>query len=945
MDDYQKFIHSSRYARWKEEEGRRETWPETVGRYVNFFYEKYGHLDPTRKVFNSIYDSILNLDVMGSMRAVMTAGPALEETQVAGYNCCFVAVDEPTVFDEIMYVLMCGTGVGFSVESQFVSKLPIVPKDLQDAADQVIVFEDSRIGWAGGFREYVSSLYAGRVPRWDLSKLRAAGVRLKTFGGRASGPEPLADLLVFTRDLFLGARGRRLTTLECHDLVCKIADIVVVGGVRRSALISLSDLEDTSIQYAKHGRWWETHPYRALANNSAVYTSRPGTGTYMREMLALYDSQSGERGIFNREAAQRKAALMGRDGSKVAGVNPCQPAWADLLTPSGLTCMGKIEVGDKVWTKEGWSTVTAKWSSGIKPVYRYGTTAGVFYGTQNHRVVSNGNKVEVEDATSIDIITGPFLLRTIDPQDVIDGLVLGDGTVHKASNDKIVLCVGKDDGDYFDSEVSDFLAPAHNGISQYAHDVVTTLTAGELPRTYERIVPDRFKNDLDKAAGFLRGLYSANGSVVGNRITLKSASPRLIEDVQLMLNALGIRSYFTTNKSKVVSFNNGDYICKESYDLNISTDRNKFVEAIGFIQKYKNDKINIVDSPKGKTTYDIVDACFVSEEEVFDITVDNGSHTYWTGGCDVSNCGEILLRSKQFCNLAEVVLRPGDNLETVKAKATVATILGTLQASLTDFKYLSPEWKENTEEERLLGVSLTGVMDWWPSVGEERAIQILQQARRTTVEVNAIVAQAIGIPASASITCVKPSGTVSQLVDSSSGIHARYAPYYTRTVRADNNDPMCKFLKDQGVPNEPDVTKPKHTMVFSFPKRSPDGAVCTKDMTAIDQLEMWKILADEWCDHNPSTTIQVKEDEWVGVFSWMYNEWDSICGIALLPYSEHTYQQAPYQEITKEEYEKKVSGMPEIEWDKLREYETEDTTSGSQELACSSGSCEIVDIN
>lgn len=627
MDDYSKFIHKSRYARWREEDGRRETWEETVTRYIDFFKRRVP--DSVLPILDSAKKRILDLEVMPSMRALMTAGKALEETNVAGYNCCFVTVDDPIVFDEIMYILMCGTGVGFSVESQFVSKLPIVPKDLQDAADQVIVFEDSRIGWAGGFREYVSSLYAGRVPRWDLSKVRAAGVRLKTFGGRASGPEPLADLLVFTRDLFLGARGRRLTTLECHDLVCKIADIVVVGGVRRSALISLSDLEDTSIQYAKHGRWWETHPYRALANNSAVYTSKPGTGTYMREMLALYDSQSGERGIFNREAAQSKAALMYRDATRVVGTNPC---------------------------------------------------------------------------------------------------------------------------------------------------------------------------------------------------------------------------------------------------------------------------------------------------------------------------GEILLRSKQFCNLSEVVLRPGDNLETVKAKVTVATMLGTLQASLTDFEYLSPEWKENTEEERLLGVSLTGVMDWWPSVGKERAIQILQQARRTTVEVNAIVAQAIGITASAAITCVKPSGTVSQLVDSSSGIHARYAPYYIRTVRADNNDPMCKFLKDQGVPNEPDVTKPKHTTVFSFPKRSPDGAVCTKDMTAIDQLEMWKILADEWCDHNPSTTIQVKEDEWVGVFSWMYNEWDSICGIALLPYSEHTYQQAPYQEITKEEYEEAMAEMPKIDWDKLREYEAEDTTSGSQELACSSSSCEIVDI-
>ena len=630
MDDYAKFIHSSRYARWREEEGKRETWPQTVARYIDFFWEKYGHLDPTRKTFDSIYNSILSLDVMPSMRALMTAGPALEADQVAGYNCCFVAVDDPIVFDEIMYVLMCGTGVGFSVESQFVSKLPIVPKDLQDAASEVIVFEDSRIGWAGGFRKYISGLYAGRVLGWDLGLLRAAGVRLKTFGGRASGPEPLADLLMFTRDLFLSARGRRLTTLECHDLVCKVADVVVVGGVRRSALISLSDLEDDSIRYAKHGRWWENAPHRALANNSAVYTSKPGTGTYMREMLALYDSQSGERGIFNRAAATAKAEMMGRDTSYELGTNPC---------------------------------------------------------------------------------------------------------------------------------------------------------------------------------------------------------------------------------------------------------------------------------------------------------------------------GEIILRSKQFCNLSEVVLRPGDNLDVVCSKVVTATILGTIQSSLTNFRYLSEEWRKNTEEERLLGVSLTGIMDWWPSIGHDRGVQILRQARREAVNTNAIVAQALGIPASKSITCVKPSGTVSQLVDSSSGIHPRYAPYYIRTVRADNNDPMCVFLKDQGVPHEPDITKPKHTTVFSFPRKSPDGAVCTEDVSAVEQLLMWNTMAEEWCDHNPSTTIQVKEEEWLGVFSWMYEMWDSICGIALLPFSEHTYQQAPYQEITLEEYEKLALRMPTIDWDKLSEYELEDSTSGQHDLACSSGVCEVVDIS
>ena len=625
MDDYSKFIHKSRYARWREEDGRRETWGETVTRYIDFFKKRVP--DSILPVLDSAQQSILALDVMPSMRALMTAGKALDETNVAAFNCCFVAVDDPIVFDEIMYILMCGTGVGFSIESKFVNKLPIVPGDLkEDEQHNVIVFEDSRIGWARGFREFVSNLYEGRVCGWDLSLLRKAGARLKTFGGRASGPEPLADLLTFTRELFLRASGRRLTTLECHDLVCKIADIVVVGGVRRSALISLSDLEDEGIRYAKHGRWWENAPHRALANNSAVYTSKPPTGTYMREMLSLYDSQSGERGVFNREAAEKKMREIGRDVNYDIGVNPC---------------------------------------------------------------------------------------------------------------------------------------------------------------------------------------------------------------------------------------------------------------------------------------------------------------------------AEILLRSKQFCNLSEVVLRRGDSAEDVYHKVAIATVLGTIQSAVTNFEYLSEEWKRNTEEERLLGVSLTGVMDWW----HEGSVAILQQARRLTVETNAWMALELGIPASKAITCVKPSGTVSQLVDSSSGMHARYSPYYTRTVRADNNDPMCVFLKDQGVPHEPDVTKPKHTTVFSFPRKSPDGAICTKDTTAISQLEMWKTMADEWCDHNPSTTVQVKEDEWVGVFSWMYEHWDSLCGIALLPYSEHTYQQAPYQEITKEEYEEAMAEMPSIDWWVLGDYEVEDGTTGQHDLACSGGVCEVVDIS
>ena len=625
MNDYQKFIHVSRYARWMEEEGRRETWEETVSRYIRFFRDRYPALPNT--VWAELQDAILTMKVMPSMRALMTAGPALEQDQVAGYNCGYVAVDSLRAFDEIMYVLMCGTGVGFSVENHYVDKLPIVPKEIEDAGNDVIVVEDSRIGWAGGYREFLSSLYDGRVRGWDLRRLRPAGARLKTFGGRSSGPEPLADLLSFTRDLILGARGRRLSSLECHDLVCKIADIVVVGGVRRSALISLSDLEDERMRHAKSGRWWETTPWRALANNSVAYKERPPVGSFMREMLSLYDSQSGERGVFNRQAAQAKAASVGRDADHEFGTNPC---------------------------------------------------------------------------------------------------------------------------------------------------------------------------------------------------------------------------------------------------------------------------------------------------------------------------GEILLRSRQFCNLSEVVVRKDDSLDSILDKIRLATILGTLQSSLTDFRYLSEAWKSNCEEERLLGVSLTGIMD--TGLPLDFCTEVAREGRYVAEETNRVYAGLLGIPTSAAVTCVKPSGTVSQLVDASSGIHPRYAPYYVRTVRAQNTDPLCAFLKDQGVPHEPDVTKSEYTTVFSFPHRSPAGALCTADVSAIGQLEIWRAFATEWCDHNPSVTIQVKEDEWIGVFSWMYHNWDVLCGVALLPYSEHIYKQAPYQEITEEEYTDRVRDMPAVAWEELTKYESTDSTTGSHELACSAGVCEVVDI-
>ena len=643
--EYQSFIHLSRYARWDYDQRRRETWEETIDRYFNFFKEHLKencNYDLTDKEIKEIRNAVVDLDVMPSMRCLMTSGEALKRENVAGYNCSYVKVDSPRSFDEILYILMNGTGVGFSVEEEYVNKLPSVAEEFYDT-ESVIVVRDSKLGWAKALKELYGMLWMGQVPTWDLSKVRPAGSPLKTFGGRASGPEPLEDLFKFSINIFKNAAGRKLRPVEAHDLVCKIAEIVVVGGVRRSALISLSNLGDREMRYAKSGNWWETNVQRALANNSVNYKEKPDVGTFMREWLSLYDSKSGERGIYNSMSAKR--------------------------------------------------------------------------------------------------------------------------TTEKLNQEK----------------------------------------------------------DKD-----------------GNNIIRRHA-----------------RDDFGTNP-----------------------------------------------------------------------------------------CSEIILRSREFCNLTECVIRGRDTLQSLKKKVRLATILGTWQSTLTNFKYLTGEWKRNCDEERLLGVSLTGIMDNGITNGGSGGLdKRLRDLRDETVKTNQEWSEKLGIPNSAAITCVKPSGTVSQLVDSASGIHARHNPYYIRTVRGDNKDPITKFMKAQGFPSEPDVTKPNHTTVFSFPMASPENAVCRKDMTALEQLELWKVYAQNWCEHKPSVTISVKEDEWVDTAAWVYENFDEISGISFLPFSDHTYKQAPYQDCTEQEYEEMMGKMPKnVDWSKLSEYEQKDFTVASQELACSAGVCEVVDL-
>ena len=623
--DYQSFIHTSRYAKYFDGKGR-ESWPETVDRYVeNVVGNK---VDPDTK--DEIMFAILNLEIMPSMRAMMTAGIALDRDNTAGYNCSYLPVDDPKSFDEAMFILLCGTGVGFSVERQFVSKLPEIPKLFE--SDTTIVVKDSKEGWAKAFRQLLVLLWAGEIPLWDVSRVRPAGARLKTFGGRASGPAPLVDLFNFAVKLFKEAEGRKLSSIECHDLMCKIGEIVVVGGVRRSAMISLSNLSDDRMRHAKSGNWWDNEPQRALSNNSVAYTEKPDSLSFMREWMALVESGSGERGIFNREASKKQAAKNNRRDSD----------------------------------------------------YDFGTNP----------------------------------------------------------------------------------------------------------------------------------------------------------------------------------------------------------------------------------------------------------------------CSEIILRPYQFCNLTEVVIRATDSVDDLARKVRLATILGTIQSTYTKFPYLRKVWTTNTEEERLLGVSLTGIMDNPLMTTKNKGLdKTLENLRNVAVVTNAEWSDRLGIPQSAAITCVKPSGTVSQLVDSASGIHARHSPYYVRTVRGDNKDPLTTFMKDQGIPSEPDVFKPDQTTVFSFPVKAPNKAVVTSDLSAVDQLNMWLMYQRNWCEHKPSVTINVKKDEWFEVGTFVYEHFDEMSGVSFLPYNEHTYQQAPYQEIDKEEYKNILSTMPKtIDWSRLSEYEKEDTTSSSQTFACTGDVCEVVDI-
>lgn len=953
---YQEQIFLTKYSRWIPEKNRRETWSETVYRYISYMCKQSKKFKVTldSDLVKELYEAILNLEVMPSMRCMMTAGKALDKDSSAGYNCAYLHINRLEAFDEALYLLSCGSGVGFSCERQYVNELPDLPKALYDT-NTTIVVEDSRIGWAVSLRQLLGMLYVGSIPKFDTSKVRPAGSPLKTFGGRASGPAPLEDLFRYAINIFKSAiesNQRKLTSFQCHSLMCKVGDSIVAGGVRRTALISFSNPSDERMKNAKTGQWWVEHPEFALANNSAVWTEKPSAEIFLDEWLSLVKSKSGERGIFNREAAKKAAGKSGRrDTEHDFGGNPCQPGFATVLTPGGIRTFDDISIGSTIWSGKKWTKVINKVCTGNKSVNAYTTSAGSFIGTKDHRIVQRGEKIKVDLADSIDIAVGPppnSVSRQ--SQDVMDGIVFGDGTVHKASNNRVLVCIGVNDHSLFTSEVSNFIGDTY--ASPTAYRVKTTITSRELPYTYERAIPARFfHGDVDKKCAFLRGLYTSNGSICGGRVTLKASSTDVVEEVQQMLSSLGIKSYIVTNKETSVVFKNGEYPIKESYDLNIGTyeGRMLFNNLVGFIQPYKQSILdNICGRPqvkaRTKETFDIKNVEFLGDFPVYDITVDAEEHTYWAGGLLVSNCSEVILRDRGLCNLSEVVARPRDTVDDLLRKVRLAAILGTIQSTITDFRYLSAKWKENAEEERLLGVSLTGIFDNKLLYRQDDSSlpDRLVLLREKVVATNLEWAERLGIPQSTATTCVKPSGTVSALVDSRSGIHPGHARFYVRRNRANKIDPMAQLMYSQGLPCDDDITKPGVGWVFSFPMECPETTVLRKDISAVDHLRLWLIYQTYYCEHKPSVTISVKDHEWLDVGAFVYANFEYMTGVSFLPYSDHSYRQAPYEEVTEEEYNSLLSKMPtNVDWSKIAEFEKFDTTTSAREYACtgSDGMC------
>lgn len=948
----QEFIHKSRYARYLDDKQRRETWDETVDRYMGYAADHIGEsypqaLEDWSAVASKIRTGILDLKIMPSMRLLMTAGEAVRRDGIAAYNCFYHAINQKRKFAETLHILLNGTGVGFSCERQEITKLPQVAEEFTQS-DDVIVVQDSKKGWSRAYHKLINDLYAGEIPKVDYSKVRPAGARLKTFGGRSSGPEPLKSLFTFTINVFKGAAGRKLTSIEVHDLMCKIAEVVVVGGVRRSALISLSNLSDMRMRNAKSGNWWVDNAQRALSNNSAVYTEKPEMEMFMEEWLSLVKSKSGERGIFSRAAAQKQAARWGRRPADVDyGCNPCCVSGdTPILTDKGYVPIESV-VGKKikVWNGIEFSKVEP-FSVGVHPTVIVELSDGTsLQCTKNHKWViavkgRTHQEVRVEAAK---LEAGSKLAKYAMP--VVEGGVKysgdaysqgfysGDGTrdqVRSYLYEPKFVCMDRLQGEFGAIQDYDNSSPRR------------VWTHG--PMRSKTFVPVRGTKAY--CLNWLAGILDSDGCVTrdvnGNGFQISSVDKEFLLDIRLMLTRLGVRAKVVKMhaKSRKAKFANSDklYNCKPVWRLLIGNYDVYHLGQLGL----KTQRLEWHKNPPQRDARQFVTVVAVTpgprvETFCFD---EPKNHTGTFNGI-VTGQSEIILQDGEFCNLTEVVVRAEDTLETLKEKVELCTILGTFQSTITNFDFINDKVKALCEKERLLGVSMTGVMDH-PVLNNvsPRAVQWLQELRDHARLVNEKWAKTFKINVSVAITCNKPSGTVGQLVNSGTGgLHPRFAQYYIRTVRQDNKDPLTKFLVDAGVPNEPDAMKPDSTTVFSFPVKGPKDTVVREDRTAIEQLEHWLMFQRHWCEHKPSITVYVKDSEWMEVGAWVYKHFDEVSGVSFLPFSDHTYQQAPFQPIDEAAYLEMSEKMPHIDWQSF--IETDDQTTSSQELACVAGACLI----
>lgn len=950
---YQEFIYKRTYSRFLHDQNRRETFDESVQRYHDFFVPRIPEqwLDEWKEAT----DAILRLEVMPSMRALWTAGEALDRENLAGFNCAYLAVNRKEVFSEALYILMNGTGLGFSVERQNVNQLPEVPKELVET-NEVIVIEDSKEGWAAAFRTYLERLYDGEIPTLDYSKIRPQGSILKIFGGRASGPEPLKELMQFVRRTFESAKGRKLNSLECHDIMCYVAKIVVVGGVRRSACISLSNRSDDRMAKAKIGQFWNVAAHRSLANNSIAYTEKPNAEEFMADWLNLIRSKCGERGIFNRESAEFVVRRTGR--RKVVehlGTNPCLRGDMRLLTDKGPerfdSLAGKV-VG--IVTPSGRVVEGPVWKTGTKEtvVVKF-LTPGFddIVCTPDHRfMLVDGTECEAKDLVKRGDRKRVRLFsparEVLGTSEFLAGYCMGDAALSRMKSPhhkRIEVYFGGNDGDVaslFDQEIGIWY-------SEYAKNVCVEYgLSAEVE--YNRNPPKK-----SVGADFLSGMYSGNGSVIvtsgenrspRSRITYKTTSRAVAEWLVSELKKHGIKNaYITTNKAHVVKHHNGSYESRESYDVNIAkrSEQITFLENIGFAQKYKTEKLLNALGEMGAVVASVTPAGLA---DVYDFNVP-GEHWGIVNGVVTHNCSEIILRDSEVCNLSEVVVRHNDTLDTLKEKVRKATILGTIQSTLDKYQFVSDEWRKNIVEERLLGVSLTGLRDH-PVLGRtsDEARVWLTAMKQEAIDTARIWSERLGINMPAAITCCKPSGTVSQLVDSSSGIHPRFSKYYIRRIRVSTVDPIFQMLSDKGLPWEPEVGENRdscRTAVFAFPIASPDTSVMNADVTALEQLEYWKMIQKYWCEHKPSVTVFVKDSEWLAAGAWVYENWKWVSGISFLPFDGGIYPLAPYEAIDEKTYNEMKASMPEIDFEDLPRWEKIDMTTGSREFACQGGACEL----